>query len=624
MGQNTEEIQKTDHMQEEEKSPDFKNAEILKSEDQFKTEINRVANDSWKKGFISKESYDFYMKLSLESKEDSQQNIEILKNMYKYSREHHDKASVINRYFEQAKKNGYMSVKDEQFLMSKIVHQPEFVSQFSTAERLIKEKINRMKKDKETYNQIVNHKIVKNIGCLQIDKNIKINIPNEKKFLEMKVPERRELLEKLQKSLPEAEKYAEKLQEEESYSLENNYKSLLENAYKQDKIIGLKTYKKFWDGFQKIDNQEKKYWIKEFDNEIKRYEKLWNEIRYNLKADELKKMEDSRDKMGYTELFSEYGEIKKSLDDKYEKKLNVFIIQGIIGVHVKNEFMSWIKDRDPKKKYEAIDKMHDKEGGQMERYKKIWDEIRRNLSKDQKIFMESKRDIWGYNEIKNQYDQFFRGEKSSSEEKKDPLSTINSTAVKTAIIRTNIDLKKRGQDKRKTFLNRLSRMLGSEKKDQFDITDFQSDLRNNRGKKEDNNPNQVSEKNISADNIIDIQKRLAKKRSENINQITQEIKPKEQARFVKEDGFKQIKTSEDDGHIHRKAQLEINRTKGMEQFFIEDGKQEFRSREDGGRDNLSLAVHADDGRTVDLDLNEIRAMKKYLEEEQNADLDKTA
>ncbi len=633
MSQTAEDIERVDSASEEQESPDFQDVEALKSEEQFRMEINRVANDSWKKGLISQESYDFYMKLSLESNADNKENMELLKNMYKYSREHHNKASIIDGYFEQAKRSGYMGTKDEKFLMSNIVHQPEFVNQFSSAEKLIKDKINRMKEDREAYDRIANHKLVKNVGYLKIDENTKIDIPNEKKFLEMTVPERRELLKKLQEALPKAEEYAEKVGGEESQELEKEYKTHLDKAYTEDKIIGLKTYNKFWDGFQKIDNKEKKHCIKEFSSQINRYGKLWKDVRGNLRGDELEQMESSRDKMGYTELFVKYGETKKGLDDKYEKNLEHFKEKGIIGEHVKNEFMSWVKDQDPKKKYDAIDKLHDKEGGQMERYQKLWGDIEKNLSKDHRTFMESKRDGWGYTEMKNQYDQFIRGENvSSGEGKNDPLSVINSTAVKTAIIRTNMDLKKHGKEKRKTFLNRLQRMFSREHRDQFDATGFQSSLRDNRVKKEEKASEQASGKDVANNNVIDLQQKLKEKRVERSGRrhgesvdrsgVEQEIHNlEEKADVVKEEGFTQIKTSENDGRTHRKAQLEINRVKGMERFFIEDQKQQFKGKEEGGRDDLSLAVHTDDGRTVELDLIEIRAMEKYLkEEEKNSDL----
>ncbi len=98
----------------------------------------------------------------------------------------------------------------------------------------------------------------------------------------------------------------------------------------------------------------------------------------------------------------------------------------------------------------------------------------------------------------------------------------------------------------------------------------------------------------------------------------------QKAHIIDEEGFRQVKTLEDHGHTRRKTQLEINREKAMDQFFVEDNKQQFRSREQGGKDDLSLAVRTEDGRTVELDLKEIRALEKYLEQQEEGDLDKAA
>jgi hypothetical protein len=596
---------------------------------QLRQEIKLVADNSYRKQIISDKSYLEYNKLAT-GKDEQGMTIDMLKNVRNFAEAHENKAKRIYDHIENAKKQKHISEVDEKYLMAKYVLQKEldFSQNFQTIENHVLKKLDNRKKDKEIYDKIANHKLVQNVGYLKIDENTKIQVPNEKEFLEMTVPERHELLKKLQEALPKAEKYAEKVGEEESQELEKEYKSRLDKAYTEDKIIGQCTYNKFWNGFQKIDNKEKKYWIKEFNDQIDRYGKLWKDIRGNLKEDELKQMESSRDKMGYTELFVKYGETKKSLDDKYKKNLEHFKEKGIIGEHVKNEFMSWIKDQDPKKKYDAIDNLHDREGGQMENYQKLWNNIEKNLSKDQRAFMESKRDGWGYTEMKNQYDQFIRGENMLSEEgKNDPLSVINSTAIKTAIIRTNIDLKKRGKGKRKTFLNRLQRMFSREQRDQFDAKGFQARLRKDRVEKQEKTLEQTSNKGITTDNMINLQQKLKEKRVEKSGRRHGDSVEKsgiEKADVVKEEGFTQIKTSEDDGHIHRKAQLEINRVKGMERFFIEDQKQQFRGKEEGGRDDLSLAVHTDDGRTVELDLTEIRAMEKYLEEEEKADLNKSA
>ena len=100
------------------------------------------------------------------------------------------------------------------------------------------------------------------------------------------------------------------------------------------------------------------------------------------------------------------------------------------------------------------------------------------------------------------------------------------------------------------------------------------------------------------------------------------------AKVVEDQGFKEVQF-EDSGHTARKTQIQINREKSMDRFFSEDHKHQYRSKTEGGEDELSLAVHAQDGRTVELNLTEIRAMEKYMEEDlqkvdEGEDLDKAA
>jgi len=273
--------------------------------------------------------------------------------------------------------------------------------------------------------------------------------------------------------------------------------------------------------------------------------------------------------------------------------------------------------------------------------------------------MASKLDEWGYTEMKSQYDRFMQGEQIPSqdktESKDDPLSVVTSTAVKRAIVDTNITLKREGNDKRHTFLNRVRRMFGEKQHDKFNATGFQARLREDREKLVDKNKTAETNQSVppkrlqrlddsfqseeTTQSAFRFQQKLSQVRAksgkaqENGRKTMEEVdktgiedemrvlKETKKAHVVNEEGFRQIKTSKGADHIERKAQLEINREKAMKRFFIEDNKQEFQNKEHGGHDDLSLAVRMEGGRTVELDLTEIRALGKYLEEEEKKDME---
>jgi hypothetical protein len=630
---------------------------------QLRQEIQLIADRSYQKQIISDKSYAEYQKLAA-GKNEEKITLQLLKGMRDFAEIHEMKAEEIQKRIESAKRGKVASDNDEKFLMSHLIVDNElrFSGDFIATENLILQKIKRMEDDKQAYDKIANHKLAKNVGYLKTDKNTKIDIPDEKKFLEMTVPERRKFLEQIKENLSKAEKYAEEAGKEESKEITGKYKGLLDKAYKK-RIIGKDTYEKFLDGFKKIDKNEKKYWISEFPNQMKRYEKLWNDIKSTLKGKALERMESMRDEKGYTELFAEFGKIsgqeKKRLDNEYGLALGRFENEKIIGKHTVNEFTGWMKNRELKDKYDAVSKLHDGHLGQMERYRKLHDGIRNDLPKKAQVYMASKLDEWGYTEMKSQYDRFMQGEQIPSqdktESKDDPLSVVTSTAVKRAIVDTNITLKREGNDKRHTFLNRVRRMFGEKQHDKFNATGFQARLREDREKLVDKNKTAETNQSVppkrlqrlddsfqseeTTQSAFRFQQKLSQVRAksgkaqENGRKTMEEVdktgiedemrvlKETKKAHVVNEEGFRQIKTSKGADHIERKAQLEINREKAMKRFFIEDNKQEFQNKEHGGHDDLSLAVRMEGGRTVELDLTEIRALGKYLEEEEKKDME---
>jgi hypothetical protein len=86
--------------------------------------------------------------------------------------------------------------------------------------------------------------------------------------------------------------------------------------------MGEITIKKYLDGFKKIDNQEKAHWIKELKNgnQLRRYRELWGSIRSNLKGTNLEHMESLRDKMGWSQLFAEFGRVRAKTQKESVRK----------------------------------------------------------------------------------------------------------------------------------------------------------------------------------------------------------------------------------------------------------------------------------------------------------------
>lgn len=598
---------------------------------QFRQEIGLIADRSVRSRIISDESYRNYRQV-VTGQEEHELSVEMLKGMRDFAKKHEDKAGEIAVHIQRAKQEKVASDNDEKFLMSALILENEFTFAQNAAqiENVVAKKIENMKKDRKEYDDIANHKLVKNVGFIKTGENEKLEVPDEKKFLEMKVPERREFLKKAKEALPKAEEYAEKIGEAISFENVKEYKGLLDKAMK-DKIIGVKTQQKFMDGFKKIDGKEQEYWIKEFPKEMERYEKMWGEVRSTLQGDALSKIEGMIDEKGYSEIFTAFGSTcekeKTRLDESYKNELGKFKEKGYVGEHSVNEYNAWMGKQELKDKYDALEKMHDGPGGQMARYKKLNEDIENNLPGKAQKYLEGKRDEWGYTEMNSQYQRFIQGEKVPSESSvsrstSDPLSIINSGATRAAIVETNLSLKKRGKEKQGTFLRRVKRMFINENKDSFDASGFQSRLKQNKEDiKERGDVQRKPEESKGAD-VLDFQSKLKASRRNNeevdrtkVDEEMHELEQTGKAKAVDDHGFKQVETKADKGHTERKTQVEINRDQAMDRFFTEDHRHQYRSKIEGGQDDLSLAVHTEDGRTVELNLTEIRAMGKYMEED---------
>ena len=212
------------------------------SADGLRKEIKRIAEALWDQSLIKRESYDFYRGLDT-SKESLQLGVDDLKDIHKQAKDQQNKAGTILKYLNDAITSGVASENDRDFLLSKIIHEPEFVSQFTQAETLIKDKIKRMEEDRGEYDGIINSRLFQEKGYLQVDEHTKVKVPDEKEFLKMKVPERRKLLKKLEDDFKKAEKFTEKEGDIESQKLTKEYQGLLEKAQKEG-VLGKVTVKK--------------------------------------------------------------------------------------------------------------------------------------------------------------------------------------------------------------------------------------------------------------------------------------------------------------------------------------------------------------------------------------------
>jgi len=566
-----------------------------------------------------------------DSREDKPMTPEMLKGIRDFAKKHEESVQKTMDRVQEAKKAKIASETDEEFLMAALIQKDDLglAQNLEKADTLVAQKIERMKKDKDEYLAVSNHELVRNTGFLKTSKTEKFAIPKEDDFLKLTVPERRALLKKAKEMLPKAQEYAKKAATEESGKLGEEYTKLLKGALKK-KIIGKKTYEKFLNGFNKIDNDEKQSWISEFDDQMKRYEKLWGDIRSTLKGEPLQHMESLRDQMGYTELFAEFGRTceaeGKKVEGEYEKKLHGYREkEKIIGRHTIKGFMDGedgIRRQDLKGKTKYLDQLD----GQMERYRKLQKEIGM-LPKKARDYLESKRDEWGYTELHGQWQRFKNGEKiPESGPKNDPLSVVQNTTVKRAIIEANEKLEKKGGGKRGTFLQRVTKMFMGAQETNFDAKGFGAKLGQDRQEARKKETEQFTPDRDSGPN--DFQKELAGKRQainstemdkEAVEDEMDAFKPDKRSHVLKVEGFRQVETQDDSGHSKRSAQVEINRDKGMERFFFEEQQHAYRGKEQGGKDDLSLAVKSEDTGVVEMKLRDIRAMEKFLEEEEKLD-----
>ncbi|MFH0838332.1 MAG: hypothetical protein V1880_03655 [Patescibacteria group bacterium] len=578
---------------------------------QVRREIGMIADRSYHENLISDEAYEGYRELA-DGREEHEVGAQMLESARNFAEQHEAKAIRIHKKIRTAVSQKIASEDDEEFLMEKLViDNIRFVEQSEEVEALIDQKLARMKKDKERYTALANHELIQDVGYLKIDSGTRIDFPGEDEFLELTVPERRELLKKLEDALPKAELYAKENGEEEDEELLVTYTEKLEGALEEG-IIGQHTYNRFLNGFKKIDRKEKAYWDKEFDAQMKRYRTLWTQIRGTLQDEALESMEGMIDHAGYTELFNKFGELKKSesarLSAGYAKELEEYRKEGVIGRHTVSQFVIWMNQQDLSGKYEAEEKLP----GEMARYEDLWQKIE-ELPKKQQAFLRSKIDIWGYSELNQQYAQFSGTESSQDgNESEQVLGQIRSSEIKEAMEETNEMLVGEKGGKRKTFIRILDKMFSRVNRDAFDATSFEAELRERAARE---NPDiKRDPKGRGTDKEVDF---------DQIDNDTEILETSGKARVNESLGFIQVESAVGD-KTARQTQITINEDAGLHRFLGEDTKHSYRAQEAGGNDDLSLAIYSDSGRTVELDLREVRTLREYLQKSEEEHEDQAA
>lgn len=565
---------------------------------QVRQEIGIIADRSFRNNLIGEEAYEGYRELA-EGREEHEISADMLESSRKFAKEHEEKAIRIHQKIKAAISAGIASENDEEFLMETLIAEnTEFVSQAGEIEGLVTEKLARMKKDREKYDKFAAHKLIKEEGCLTVDASTTIDFPDAEEFLELTVPERRELLKQLEDALPKAEKYAEENEADEEEELIAEYEEKLDEKLEEG-VIGKHTYNAFLSEFKKINRKEKIRWNKdsEFSAQMKRYEVLWDQIRDTLQGPALEGIEGKIDSSGYSELLSEFGRLKQSetqrLHTGYAAELAKYQQEGVIGRHTVAEFRMWMVQQDMASKYSAEEELPE----QMARYEELWENIE-ELDEKQQDFLKSKIDSWGYTELDAQY-KVFKGEVPANDgSDSKALSQLRSTEMKDAIMETDEMLEEQGETKKKAFVGILNKMFATVNRDSFDATSFEAQLRE---KAAAHNP--TVEKNTkarAADDEVDFYE---------IGKNTELLEETGKAEVKDELGFVQVETEGTDGTA-RQAQVTINEEEGLEHLFGEQGKRGF----SGKKDDLSLAIWTTSGRTVEMDLQEIRALHAYLKE----------
>ncbi|MBN2306829.1 hypothetical protein JXD20_02490 [Candidatus Peregrinibacteria bacterium] len=573
---------------------------------QTRREIGLIADRSLAERVISEEAYKGYRELA-EGREQHQITAEMLESTRRFAKAHELAAIEIHRHIKLAVGQKIASKEDEKFLMKQlIISNHNFVNQAESIGALVDQKLERMRKDRDRYDKLANHPLIKDVGYLKVDGNTRIELPNLDKFLDMKVPDRRALLDKLEKVLSTAEAYAKECEQREDQASVEEYEAMLRGAMEEG-IIGEHTFKSFLDGFKKIDHKEKEYWKEEFSNQMKPYRDLWSLIRASLRGKALEEMEAMRHnpEAGYSQLSDRFKELKISeairLEANYIKTLEKHRKEGIIGRRGIQELMTKRGQRKLEKQYEAEQQLPE----QMESYRALWKQIE-TLPKKQQKFLRERIDEWGYDKLNQQYLKLAGKEDTEEQGYEEAVKQIRSNTVREAIVETAEILDGQSKQRQTAFIGLLDKMFKRANRDTFDASSFEGDI---RGKTRKIDPTlRPDMKGRNAADEVDYK------------QIEGDTKILEQAGVTKvkgDLGFYEVE-SRINHRTTRQTQVTVNEERGIERLLSEDSKQSYRAEEVGGDDDLCLAVYSG-GRTVELELNEVRLLQEALKKKAQND-----
>lgn len=394
-------------------------AEISENGDVIRSHMNQILRDPYFQKTLDKESLKGYQDIADKKGHINPDDTENLKRFYKFMQEQwkeiHQMKKRITSHIEKAIQEKIITEEDRVFYKEKmkenVINGNQIVTKeiLEKAEKEILESLTKRKNERREYDQIANHRLLEESKFLKISKKESIEVPNEKGFLKLSVPERRILLKKLKTALSKAERYADEEGDIEAEKMIADYKKALMEA-SEEGFIGKRTMEKYIEGFKKIDNREKKYWLGEMrnGNQLKRYSELWKNICKTLEGAPLKRMDQMRDKMGYSELLHEFGHIKEaesnSITNDYSQRLKVMHQQGVISLHTMKAFINDIKSQtlEGKKEYmKGLDQ-------QMQKYKILRVKINQLKDKGARQFLDEMYTSmeYGFSEIEAKYKRF--------------------------------------------------------------------------------------------------------------------------------------------------------------------------------------------------------------------------
>lgn len=474
------------------------------------------------------------------------------------------------------------------------------------AEKEVIDSLDKRKAEKKEYDDFITNPLVQN-GFLHIDKNNKISIPDEEKFMKMSVPDRRKWLKKIQDAKPKAEKYLNE-------DLAEEYESLL-NTVRKKGIMGKKSIEKYIDGFRNIDLEEKKHWIKEMKNgqQLERYVELWKNIRKTLKEGKgLERMETLRNTMGYSELLQAFGSEKEFESQRnlfaYKAKLDGALNKRLISHHIYKAFLGDMRGQTLESQQEYLNQFDE----QMERYRTLRGNIDGMKNKDAQSVLNEMYDSgsFGYGEISAKYERL-KSQKGSALRSasqhslvEKALNQIRNDTVKGAARYANEVL---DYGEKKTFVERVSRFFTGKVASQQDVSSYQKNVKRARRElsQKEVMPEEESAPLRESDHITNDTRKIDMEESNGLQEKPAQ-KPKSPSVKIKTNQDQSYQQNTFSGQKEEKRVVRVG-------IGSKEAVQAFNNERNLDQDQDSLSLMAKDGnRIVELKVNEIRHFTEYL------------